>query len=143
MRITSRKCTLPTPQIWQTKPLTAPRQRLIHTNPARRLCKFHSAGLPPQCLVKLQFRDRLCIDTRIMQQPIMTSFDGSAHLGYPRVHSHPHCVASRLQICSAYLHMFLPNLAGSPHCRRILIVGNCLAHLPHNLGIMGAERNGG
>ena len=33
-----------------------------------------SAGLPPQCLVKLQFQDQLCIDTSIVKQPIMTGF---------------------------------------------------------------------
>ena len=38
----------------------------------------------------------------------------SPHRGR-RAPSHPHCVASRLQFCSAKLHMFLPNLAGSPH----------------------------
>ncbi len=62
-------------QIWQTTPLTAPRQCLIHTNPRSAACAiFYSAGLPPQCLVELQFRDRLCIDTRIVQQPIMPGF---------------------------------------------------------------------
>ena len=35
---------------------------------------LYSAGLLPQCLVELQFRDRLCIDTRIVQQPIVPSF---------------------------------------------------------------------
>ena len=38
------------------------------------MCHLYSAGLPPQCLVELQFRDRLCIDTRIVQQPIMPGF---------------------------------------------------------------------
>ena len=38
------------------------------------MCHFYSAGLPPQYLVKLQFRDRLCIDTRIVPQPIITGF---------------------------------------------------------------------
>ena len=40
----------------------------------RCMCHLYSAGLPPQCLVELQFRDRLCIDTRIVQQPIMPGF---------------------------------------------------------------------
>jgi len=38
------------------------------------MCHLYSAALPPQCLVELQFRDRLCIDTRIVQQPIMPCF---------------------------------------------------------------------
>ena len=38
------------------------------------MCHFCSAGLPPHCLVKLKFRYQLCIDTRIVQQPIMPSF---------------------------------------------------------------------
>ena len=37
------------------------------------MCHLCSAGLP-RCLVKLQFRDRLCIDTRIVQQPIVPGF---------------------------------------------------------------------
>ena len=37
------------------------------------MCHLYSAELTPQCLVELQFRDRLCIDTRIVQQPIMPS----------------------------------------------------------------------
>jgi len=35
---------------------------------------LYSAGLPPQCLVEVQFRDRLCIDTRVVPQPIMRGF---------------------------------------------------------------------
>ena len=35
------------------------------------MCHLYSAGLPPECLVKLQFWNRLCIDTRNVQQPIM------------------------------------------------------------------------
>ena len=38
------------------------------------MCHFYIAGLPPQFLVELQFWDRLCIETRIVQQPIMPSF---------------------------------------------------------------------
>ena len=37
------------------------------------MCHLYSAELTPQCLVELQFRNRLCIDTRIVQQPIMPS----------------------------------------------------------------------
>ena len=71
-----------------------------HQSTLRRMCRLYSADLPTQCLVELQFRDRLCIDTRIVQQPIMPGFDGGAHLGHRRVYSHPHSVAARLQICS-------------------------------------------
>ena len=46
-----------------------------HQSTLRRMCHLYSAGLPPQCLVEFQLRDRLCIDTRIMQQPIMPGFD--------------------------------------------------------------------
>ncbi len=52
-----------------TTPVPDPLQSTL-----RRMCHLYSAGLPTQCLVELQFRDRLCIYTRIMQQPIMTSF---------------------------------------------------------------------
>ena len=45
-----------------------------HQSALRRICHLYSARLPPQCLVKLKFWDRLCIDTRIVQQPIMHSF---------------------------------------------------------------------
>ena len=53
----------------RTKPAPGPHQSTL-----RRMCHLYSAGLPPQCLVELQFRDRLCIDTRIVQQPIMPGF---------------------------------------------------------------------
>jgi len=45
-----------------------------HQSTLRPLCHLYSAGLPPQCLVELQFRDRLCIDTRIMQKSTMPGF---------------------------------------------------------------------
>jgi len=45
-----------------------------HQSALRRMCHLYSAGLPPHCLVKLQFRDRLCIDTHIVHQPIMPGF---------------------------------------------------------------------
>ncbi len=45
-----------------------------HQSALRRMCHLYSAGLPPQCLVELQFRDRLCIETRIVPQPFMPSF---------------------------------------------------------------------
>ena len=31
----------------------------------RRVCHYYSAELPTHCLIKLQFRDRLCIRIRI------------------------------------------------------------------------------
>ena len=102
------------------------------------MCHSYSAGLPPQCLVVLQFRDRVCIDTRIVQQPIMPSFYRSAHLGERRVHSHQHCVAAGLRFSKVNLHLLLHNLAGSPHRRRILMISDCMVQLPHKLGIVGA-----
>ena len=30
------------------------------------MCHLYSAGLPPQCLVEIQYRDQLCLDTRIV-----------------------------------------------------------------------------
>ena len=45
-----------------------------HQSTLRRMCHLYSAGLPPHCLVKLQFRYRLCIHTRIVQQPLMSGF---------------------------------------------------------------------
>ena len=74
IRLTSEECTVPTTRNWHTTPLTAPRPRLHPARPHSPAYDIYSAGLPPQCLVKLQFRYRLCIDTRIVQQPIMPSF---------------------------------------------------------------------
>ena len=62
-----------------------------------------------------------------------SSFDGSAHLGHRRVHSHPHCVAARLEFCSANMHLFLHHLAGSPHRRRILMISDCMIQLYHRV----------
>ena len=45
-----------------------------HQSTLRRMCHLRSADLQPQCLVELHFRDWLCIDTRIVQQPIMPGF---------------------------------------------------------------------
>ena len=45
-----------------------------HQSTLRRMCYLYSAGLTPQCLVELQFQDRLCIDTCFVPQPIMPSF---------------------------------------------------------------------
>ncbi len=45
-----------------------------HLSTLRRMCRRYSAGLQPQCLVELSFPDWLCIDTRIVQQPIMPGF---------------------------------------------------------------------
>ena len=98
------------------------------------MCHLNSAGLPPQCLVEVQVRDWLSIDTGVAQQPIMPGFHGSAPLGYRRAHPNPHCVATRLQFCSANLHLFLNNLAGSPHRRPVGVFGNGLKHFPEKLG---------
>ena len=43
MRVTGGNCTLPAIRIWQTTPLTAPRQRLIHTNPRSAACAISAA----------------------------------------------------------------------------------------------------
>lgn len=40
----------------------------------RRTCYFCNAGSPPQYLIKLHFRNLLCIGTRIVQQPILIGF---------------------------------------------------------------------
>ncbi len=53
----------------RTTPAPDPNQSAL-----RRMCHLHSAEYTPQCLVVLQFRDRLCIDTCIVQQPIIPSF---------------------------------------------------------------------
>ena len=45
-----------------------------HQSALRRICHLHSAGLPARCLIKLQFRDWLSIDTGVVQQPIMPEF---------------------------------------------------------------------
>ena len=45
-----------------------------HQSALRRMRQFCSAGLQPQCLVELQFRFRLSIDTRTMQQSLMPGF---------------------------------------------------------------------
>ena len=68
----------------------------------------------------------------------LRNFDGSAHLGHRCVHPHPDCAAARLQFYSANLHLVLHHLAGSPHRRRILMVGDCMGNLHHKLGIVGA-----
>ena len=92
-----------------------------HQSTLRRMCLFYSAGLPPQGLVELQYRDRICIVTRIVRQPIMpastvrlsvwfsvgdcnrhrdharVSF-ASGDLGGPaRVHAYLDCERARLQ----------------------------------------------
>ena len=45
-----------------------------HQSALRRICHLHSAGLQARCLIKLQFRDWLSIDTGVVQQPIMPEF---------------------------------------------------------------------
>ena len=53
----------------RTTPVPSPHQSAL-----RRMRHLYSAGLPPQCLVKLQFRDRLCIDAPIVQQSLRPGF---------------------------------------------------------------------
>ena len=45
-----------------------------HQSTLCRMCHLYSAGLPAQCLVELQFRDRLSINTGVVPQPIMPRF---------------------------------------------------------------------
>ena len=45
-----------------------------HQSTLRRTCYFYRTGLPPQCLVEVQVRDWLSIDTGVVQQPIMPEF---------------------------------------------------------------------
>ena len=44
----------------RTTPVPNPHQSML-----RRMCHFDSAGLPPQCLVELQFRDWLSAQVRM------------------------------------------------------------------------------
>ena len=88
------------------------------------MCQLYSAGLLPQCLAVLQFQDRLCIDTRFVQQPIIAGFDGSAPLGYRRAHSHPHYVAAHLQLCSDSL---APGSPSTHPLQFLLAPRRCLA----------------
>jgi len=53
----------------RTKPAPDPHQSTL-----RRMCHFYNAGLPPQSLVELQVRDRLCSRTRGLRPQIMTRF---------------------------------------------------------------------
>ena len=43
MRVTSEECTVPAIRIWKFTPLTAPSQRLIHTNPRAAACAISTA----------------------------------------------------------------------------------------------------
>ena len=43
IRVTGGNCTLLTIRIWQTTPLTAPQQRLIHTDPRSAACAIYTA----------------------------------------------------------------------------------------------------
>ena len=45
-----------------------------HPPTLRRMCHLRSAALQPQGLIKLQFRDRLCIRTHGNRPQIMTCF---------------------------------------------------------------------
>ena len=53
----------------RTTPMPDPHQSML-----RRICHLYIAGLLPQCLVELQFWDRLCIDTCNVHQPIVPGF---------------------------------------------------------------------
>ncbi len=60
---------------WQSTTLMAPCQRLNHTHPrSAAYDPLRSAVLQPQGLIKLQFRERLCIRTRRVRPLIMTRF---------------------------------------------------------------------
>jgi len=47
----------------RTKPAPDPHQSTL-----RRICHFYNAGLPPQCLFELKFRDRLSAQVRFVHQ---------------------------------------------------------------------------
>ena len=65
----------------RTKPAPDPQQSAL-----RRMCHSYSAGLPPQSLVVLKLQDRLCIDPRIVQQPINPAL---------------YCAPTRMPACTA------------------------------------------
>ena len=46
-----------------------------HQSTLRRMCHFYNAGLPPQCLVELQIRDRLSAQSRKLDQAHITPTD--------------------------------------------------------------------
>ena len=48
-----------------------------HLPTLRRMCHLYSAGLPPQCLVKLQFQHRLCAQVRMLDQVHITPTDSA------------------------------------------------------------------
>ena len=131
MRGTSGECTLPTIRIWHTTPVTTPIHAPPHVPALQRRITTPMSGRTPVPGSALQ-RHPHCATT---DNP---GFDGSAQLGHRRVHSHPHCVAARLQLCSANLHLFRHHLAGSPHLRRILMISDCMVQLRHKLGIVRA-----
>ena len=54
----------------RTTPAPAP-----HHSTLRPLCHLYNAGLPPNCLVKLQFRFRLCAQVRLLDQVHITPTD--------------------------------------------------------------------
>ena len=58
--------------IRQTRTTPAPDP---HQSTLRRMCHFYNAGLPPQCLVKLQLRDRLRAQVRRLDQAHITPTD--------------------------------------------------------------------
>jgi len=56
----------------RTTPAAGPHQSTL-----RRMCHLYSARLPPQCLVVLQFRDRLCAQVRMLDQVRITPTDSA------------------------------------------------------------------
>ena len=93
-----------------TTPLTSPHHASAQYTPIR--APPHVPSLQRRIITPMSGQTPLPESalqyTGIVQQPIMPGFDGSAHLVYRRVHSHPHCVAARLQFCSANLALRSP-----------------------------------
>jgi len=48
-----------------------------HQSALRRMCHLYSAGLPPQCLVELQFRELLYAQVRMLDQVRITPTDSA------------------------------------------------------------------
>jgi len=56
----------------RTKPASDP-----HPHTLRRMCHLYIAGLPPHCLVKLQFRELLYAQVRMLDQVRITPTDSA------------------------------------------------------------------
>ena len=73
------------------------------------------------------------------QRWITTPMSGPAPVPGLALHRHPHCAPTdhaRLQICSANINMFLHNLSGSPHRRRIVMIRDCMVQLPTSSALL-------